>query len=173
MKYIFSAFVQFFLYTNSTILFHVKSLSRKWRHNNSSQITLSWNKTKPPQTQNMLCFHVRQDSTFKDFHTFLGKKETTQSSASKPSKYFGICPLCSFPTRYAENECSVGSALHICKMLALSSLQWNLPSILVCIKLSSLNYMIMYQNRMSEMSVCPEEKKRFCKVKCSPERLTH
>lgn len=146
MKYIFSAFVQFFLYT----IFHVKSLSRKWRHNSFSQTTLSWNTEERTPASDKTCFVFMLDripclriST----HFWAEQKQNTQSSSSKPSKYFGICPLCSFPIRYIETGCSVGSALHICKILALS-LQCNLPSFWVSIKRSSLNWSCC-QNRMT------------------------
>lgn len=137
MKYIFAA-VQFFLYTNSTVLFHVKSLSRKWRHNSFSQTILSWN-TKQNNLSLKTCLVFLLDRILClriSTHLWAKRNQSTQSSSSKVSKYFGICLLCSFPIRYTKTECSLGSTLHICKILALSSLQCqiNLPSYWVSIK---------------------------------------
>lgn len=105
-------------------------------------------------------------------HFWAEWKQNTESSSSKASRYFGTCLLYSFPIRYTE--CSVCSTLPICKILALSSLQCqtNLPSFWVRIKLSSLNYLITL-SKQTERNVCPEEKERCFKVKCSQERLAH
>lgn len=97
------------------------------------------------------------------------RKHNTQSSSRKSSPfiYFGICLLCSFPTMYTETECSVCSTLHICKILASSSLQCqtNSPSFWVSNKLFSSNYLIVMskQNDWKECLPKKERQKGFLK----------